>query len=184
MDKAKTIVALKAALDRPVVLVGLMGSGKTTLGQALSMALGVGFTDADDVIVKNAGKPIARIFDEDGEPVFRALERDTIAGLLGGKVCIISTGGGAFMNDSTRALIGERALSVWLKADLDTLARRTRGDRKRPLLKDDPMGALRALMDARYPVYAQADITVETGAEPAEQTLDKILHALCRHTGC
>lgn len=181
----KNIIALKAALDRPVVLVGLMGSGKSTQGRALATALGVGFTDADDVIVKKAGKSIARIFEDDGEPAFRALEREAIAGLLGSKVCVISSGGGSFINDSTRALIAERAISLWLKADLATLAKRTAGDKKRPLLKkDDPVAALAALMDTRYPIYAQADITVETGTEPTEQTLSHIIHALCRHTGC
>ena len=97
---------------------------------------------------------------------------------------VIATGGGAFINDETRALIREKALSVWINADLDTLEARTAGDNNRPLLKNDnPRATLAALMDKRYPVYAQADITVETAAEPADTTLNRILDALCRHTG-
>lgn len=176
------ITALKIALDRPVVLVGLMGSGKTTLGKALARRLGLEFVDADDVIVAAMGKDIAQIFADHGEEYFRDAERRMIAKLFTG-VKVISTGGGAFINDETRALIGEKAISVWLKADLDTLAKRTAGDRNRPLLKDDPVGALTALIDKRYPVYAQADITVETGAERAEKTLSRITDALCRHAG-
>lgn len=172
-------------MGKPVVLVGLMGSGKSTLGRALARALDKGFCDADEVIADKAGKPIPQIFDEDGEPAFRELERTVIAKLLDGKSGVISTGGGAFMNAATREAIAQKGVSVWLRADINTLAKRTAGDRKRPLLKGgDPIGALRALMDTRYPVYAQADITIDTGLEPVEQTLDKIIDALCRHTGC
>jgi shikimate kinase len=178
------IASLNASLDRPVVLVGLMGSGKTTLGRALARKMMRDFIDADDVIVAAEGKTIPEIFADHGEDHFRNAEREAIAGLFNGKVKIISTGGGAFINDETRALIGEKGISLWLKADVMTLAARTAGDRNRPLLKGgDPVETLGGLIDKRYPVYAQADITVETGAERAEQTLDKIIDALCRHAG-
>lgn len=173
-------------LDKPLVLVGLMGSGKTTLGCALADALGLGFTDADDVIVARAGKTIPAIFADDGEDAFRTAERQAIASLLDHATPqVIATGGGSFINDETRMLVKEKALSLWIKADLDTLVARTAGDDNRPLLAGgDPRAALGALMDKRYPVYAQADITVETGTEPVEQTLDRImdaLRALCGH---
>ena len=178
-------VRLRAVLDRPVALVGLMGSGKSTLGRTLAEALGLSFVDADDIVVKRAGKPIAAIFAQDGEAAFRTLERTVIADLMSAGPKIIATGGGAFMNDSTRTLIGEKAISLWLKADLPTLVKRTAGDRNRPLLAGgDPSAILSGLMDTRYPVYAQADITVETGRESPEKTLGDMIDALCRHTGC
>jgi shikimate kinase len=157
-----------------------MGAGKTTVGRRLAEALGVGFVDSDDEVAAAAGMDIPDIFKTLGEPAFRMGERRVIARLLQEPPCVLATGGGAFMNDETRALIREQAVSVWLRADLDTLVERTarRGDR--PLLRaGDPRAILAKLMDERHPVYAEADITVDSvpGA-PHEAMVAAILAAL------
>jgi shikimate kinase len=164
---------------RPVVLVGLMGAGKSCVGRRLATSLDRPFVDADDEIVKAAGLTIADIFELYGEAAFRDCERKVMARLLDGPPCVLAAGGGAFMDADTRALIRERAVSVWLRADLDILVSRTAGRPHRPLLNTgDPRAILKALMDERYPVYAEADVTVQTGAESADHTVRRVLDAL------
>ncbi|MGE3333038.1 MAG: shikimate kinase [Rhodospirillaceae bacterium] len=167
------------ALDRTIVLVGLMGAGKSCIGRRLAARLSVPFVDADAEIEQAAGCSIAEIFQKYGEPYFRDGERRVMTRLLQGAPSILAAGGGAFMDPDTRALIRERAVSVWLKADLDTLSQRTRGRTHRPLLNgSDPREVLARLVDARYPVYAQSDIAVETGHDNPTVTCIRVLAAI------
>lgn len=151
-------------LDRPVVLVGLMGAGKSSLGQRLADHLHVPFYDSDDEIVEAAGMHIPDIFELYGEKEFRRVEAKILDRLLDGEPKILATGGGAFMQDDVRALIHERSVSLWLRAELDTLVERTSlrpGDR--PLLSaGDPAEILQKLIDVRYPVYGQSDLVMDT----------------------
>ncbi|GAA0584281.1 shikimate kinase [Caenispirillum bisanense] len=167
------------ALHRTVVLVGLMGAGKSVVGRRLAGRLHVPFVDADTEIEKAAGQSIADIFANLGEDAFRAGERKVMARLLDGEPCVLAAGGGAFMAEDTRRRIRARGISVWLRADLDLLVRRTAGRAHRPLLNQgDPREKLRALIDLRYPVYAEADITIDAGEESPEVTTDRVLAAL------
>ncbi len=169
-------------LSRTVALVGLMGAGKTTVGRRLAHALQLPFVDADEAIVEAAGRPIADIFAERGECDFRRGERNVIARLLAGPVHILATGGGAFVDPNTRALMKERATSVWLKAPLDVLMKRVSKRDHRPLLKeDDPQAVMQRLIDERYPIYAEADITIETASGPHNTAVSAILSALREH---
>lgn len=167
-------------LLRPVVLVGMMGSGKTAVGRALAQRLEVPFLDSDAAIEEAAQATIAEIFARDGEPFFRSRESEVIARLLSGTPAVLSTGGGAFMQDRNRALIGSLAVSVWLNADLDTLWDRVRHKDTRPLLRTaDPKGTLAALYAQRVPVYALADLSVRT--EPGftvDDTAERVIAAL------
>ncbi len=174
------IAALKAALgQRCIALVGLMGSGKSSTGRRLAQRLGLPFVDADYEIELAAGMTIAEIFARNGEAYFRDGERRVMARLLADGPKIIATGGGAFMNAETRQRIAEFAISVWLKADPDVLWRRVRKRSHRPLLQGpDAETTLRALMKARYPVYAEADITVTSRDGPHEIAVEEILAAL------
>lgn len=173
---------IRDALEKPVVMVGLMGAGKTKIGSLLAKALGLPFIDADDEIEKAAKLTIAQIFEEHGEPAFRDLERAVMARLLSGKKCVIATGGGAVMNEQTASLIWEQSLSVWLKAGLDILVERTGRSNKRPLLHNgDPHEILGALMDKRYPFYAQSDVMIETDHAKPGVTLKRLLNALAAH---
>ncbi len=173
-----------ARLDRSVVLIGLMGAGKTSIGRILAERLGLPFVDADAEIERAAGATIEEIFARDGEAVFRSGERRVIERLLAGPPAIIATGGGAFMDASTRATVRERGISVWLKADLETLVKRTARRGGRPLLaQGDPREVLARLMAQRYPIYGEADVTVETGEEPAESVTDAVIAALEAHIG-
>ncbi|HEV2569526.1 shikimate kinase [Sphingomonas sp.] len=166
-------------LDRPIVLVGLMGVGKTTVGRRLAQKLDVPFVDADEEIEAAAGLSISEIFERFGEPYFRDGERRVIARLIDGSPKVIATGGGAFMNDRTRALILERAIAVWLKADIETLVERVRRRSTRPLLKNrDPRQVLSELAAVRDPVYALAPIHVRSQPSPHEATVQSILRAL------
>lgn len=166
------------ALPRTIVLVGLMGAGKSCIGRRLAQRLGVPFIDADAEIEQAAGCSIAEIFERYGEAYFRDGERRVMGRLLRGAPSVLAAGGGAFMDTETRALIRARAVSVWLKADLETLSQRTRGRGHRPLLNtDDPRAVLARLIDARYPVYAQADITVETGTDNPGVTCARVFDA-------
>lgn len=165
--------------ERSVVLVGLMGAGKTTVGRRLARRLDLSFVDADAEIEQAAGETIPEIFERHGEPAFRAGERRVIARLLGGAPQVLATGGGAFMDPTTRANVKARGISIWLKADLDVLVRRVgkRGDR--PLLQTgDIKATMKRLMDERYPVYAEADIVIESLEGPHEAVVETILEKL------
>jgi shikimate kinase len=167
---------------RTIALVGLMGVGKSSVGRRLASALGLPFRDADTEVEAAAGRTIPEIFAEMGEAAFRDGERRVITRLLEGPPHVLATGGGAFMNAETRALIKARAVSVWLKADLDVLARRVGRKDNRPLIAGkDPLEVLQAQAEARYPFYAEADITVETGDAAHHVTVNQVLQALTEH---
>jgi shikimate kinase len=164
---------------RTITLVGLMGSGKSSVGKRLAQVLDLPFRDADDEVETAAGRSIPEIFDQLGEPAFRDGERRVIARLLEGPPIVLATGGGAFMNAETRELIKTRSVSVWLKADLPILAKRVARKESRPLLTGkDPMAVLTEQAAVRYPAYAQADITVETGDTAHQVSVDQVMRAL------
>lgn len=166
-------------LSRPVVLVGLMGAGKTRIGRQLADRLKLPFVDSDHEIERETGRTIAELFAAIGEPAFREGERRTIARLLGGPVSIIAAGGGAYIDEQARADIAKRGIAVWLRADLDTLVERTGRSNRRPLLEGvDRRAKLAELMAARYPIYAEADLTVDSADGPAERTVEAVLAAL------
>jgi shikimate kinase len=170
---------------RSVVLVGMMGAGKSSVGRRLAIRLGIPFVDADAEIEKAAGMSIPDIFAAHGEPDFRAGEARVIARLLESAPQVLATGGGAYMNADTRALIAAKGISVWLKADYDVLMRRIRRRHDRPLLTtDDPGATLRTLIDLRYPVYALANLTVQSREVPHDKIVDEIIIALAGHLGC
>ena len=167
------------SLPRTVVLVGLMGAGKSCIGRRLASRVGIGFVDADSEIEQAAGCTIAEIFARYGESAFRDGERRVMARLLQGPPTVLAAGGGAFMDPQTRELIRERGISVWLRADLETLTTRTKGRSHRPLLNSgDPRETLTQLIATRYPVYAEADITVDTGLDNPNVTCARVLTAL------
>ena len=178
--KAVPDAAIVAALGgRSVVLVGMMGAGKSSIGRRLATRLGVPFVDADVEIEKAAGMSISDIFATRGEPDFRAGEARVIARLLEGGPQVLATGGGAFMNPDTRGAIGSKGVSVWLKAEFDVLMRRIKRRQDRPLLHtEDPAATLRQLMESRYPVYALADCTVQSREVPHDKIVDEIIAAL------
>ena len=172
--------ALIAALGvRSVVLVGMMGSGKSSIGRRLATRLAMPFVDADTEIEQAAGMTIPEIFEQHGEPYFRAGEARVIARLLDHGPQVLATGGGAFMNGDTRAVIRQKGVSIWLKAELDVLMKRIKRRSDRPLLKSgDPAATLTALIAERYPVYAEADFTVLSRDVPHEAIVDEIIAAL------
>ncbi|MGM0562157.1 MAG: shikimate kinase [Pseudomonadota bacterium] len=163
-----------------IVLVGLMGAGKSCVGRRLAARYGLAFIDADSEIEAAAGCSIPEIFARDGEEAFRTGERKVIARLLRtDEPAVIATGGGAFMNPETRAEIHEHGLAVWLRAELDVLARRTSKRDNRPLLKKgNHRQVLADLIETRYPVYAEADITVESREGPIDATVDEVVTSL------
>jgi len=164
---------------RTITLVGLMGVGKSSVGRRLANALELPFRDADAEVEAAAGRSIPDIFADLGEPAFREGERRVIARLLDDPPHVLATGGGAFMNEETRRLIKEKSISVWLKADLDVLARRVGRKDNRPLLAGkDPVAVLKAQAAERYPIYAEADVTVETGDAAHHVTVDQVIRAL------
>ena len=177
------------ALDEPlpyaarsIVLVGLMGSGKSSVGKRLAQRLGLPFTDADNEIEAAAGCSIEEIFARHGEAAFRDGERRVITRLLEGPRQVLATGGGAFMDAVTRAKIRERGTSVWLKADLDVLVKRCGRRSSRPLLQQgEPRQVLERLMQQRYPVYAEADLTIDSGEQPHELVVEAIVGRLAEH---
>lgn len=159
-----------------------MGAGKTTIGRRLAKRLGLEFVDADEAIEEAAGLTVSEIFTRYGEAHFREGERRVIARLISGMPKVIATGGGAFVDPNTRALMKERAISIWLKAPLDVLMKRVLKRDHRPLLKeDDPQAVMQRLIEERYPIYAEADITIETGAGPHNTAVSAILTALRAH---
>ncbi len=153
-------------LCKTVVLVGMMGAGKTAVGTQLARYLRVPFVDSDEEIARAAQRSIAEIFERDGEPFFRARESEVLARLVSGTPCVLSTGGGAFLAEANRATIAGKGISVWLRADLDLLWQRVRHKSTRPLLRTaNPRETLRALYDARVPLYGLADLTVDAAAD-------------------
>lgn len=178
------MLKLTHPLPRTIVLVGLMGAGKTAIGRRLATRLDLPFVDADQEIERAAGCTIENIFAMYGEPAFRDLERRVIARLLREPVHVLATGGGAFMDPDTRDLIAESGISLWLRAELDVLVGRTARRGNRPLLKQgDPRETLRRLIEIRYPVYASADITVDSRDGPLEQTVDEVVSAIDGYPG-
>ncbi|WP_407061657.1 shikimate kinase [Aureimonas sp. SK2] len=174
--------SVPSAALRPVVLVGLMGAGKTTVGRKLAQMLDLPFVDTDHEIEDASRMTIADLFATYGEAEFRALEARVVARLLDDGPRVIATGGGAFMNAGTRKLLAERAVTVWLKAELDVLMERVSKKPTRPLLQTpDPRATLKALMDVRYPVYAEADLHVQTRNVKREAVAKEILDQLERH---
>ncbi len=169
--------------QRSIALVGLMGVGKTTIGRRLAKRLGMPFYDSDDEIEKASGRSIKGYFKEHGEAAFRAGERRVITRLLQGEPIVLGTGGGAFIPDDTRAVLKDNSLTVWLKADFKTnMERVNRKVNKRPLLDvEDPEAAMRALVDARYPLYAKAEICVTAGACTHASTVSKVIRAIEAH---
>lgn len=173
---------VRAKLDRTVVMVGLMGAGKSAIGKRLAQSLSLPFVDADKEIEEAAGCTIPEIFARFGEPAFRDGERRVITRLLDGPPCVLATGGGAFMDDTTRAKIKQSGLSIWLRAELDTLVRRTARRNNRPLLNaGDPREILAKLMAVRYPVYAEADLAVDSADAPPEITTQRVIDALAKY---
>lgn len=168
--------------DRPIVLIGMMGAGKTTVGRRLAARLGRHFVDSDEEVEKAAGMSIEDIFAAHGEADFRAGEVKVIARLLREKGIVLGTGGGAFMNADTRALIKQTAVSVWIKADFELLFQRVSRRSNRPLLKTpNPRETLQKLIDARYPTYAEADITVISRDVPQDQVASEVIDAIVAH---
>jgi len=172
-------IARTLRVDRPVVLVGLMGAGKTSVGRRLAEALSLPFRDADEEIERAARLSVAEIFQRHGEQEFRRGERRVIARLLELSPHVLATGGGAFMDQETRSLIRQKAVSVWLKADLDVLMKRVLRRGNRPLLNvDDPRAAMQNLIDVRYPIYAEATVTVESNQGPHGAAVLAVMRAI------
>jgi shikimate kinase len=167
---------VQALGSRSIVLVGMMGAGKSSVGRRLATRLGVPFVDADTEIEEAAGMTIAEIFAQHGEPYFRAGEARVIARLLDGGPQVLATGGGSVMNQQTRDLIHIKGVSVWLKADLDVLVRRTRRRNDRPLAD-----RMKELLPLREPVYAQSDVTVQSRDEPHETIVEEIIAGVAKH---
>lgn len=166
-------------LDRPVVLVGLMGVGKSTVGRRLARRLGLPFVDSDAEIEDAAGYPAAEIFERFGERDFRDGERRLVARLVEGEVRVVATGGGAFVDPNTRRLLNERAITVWLDAPVDILAERTsRRDTRVQLRNGDPRAVLQKLADERRPSYSEAHIHVRSGDGGHKDVVEAIIHAL------
>jgi shikimate kinase len=177
--------ALAAAVaTRSIVLVGMMGAGKSSIGRRLAKKLDLPFVDADAEIELAAGMPITDIFDHHGEAYFRSGEARVIARLLDQGRQVLATGGGAFMNPGTRALIAGKGISVWLRAEPDILLRRIKRRSDRPLLRTtDPEATLKRLIEERYPVYTEADVTIHSRDVPHEIIVDEIIGAIAARLG-
>jgi shikimate kinase len=166
-------------IDRPIVLVGLMGVGKSTIGRKLASRLGVEFVDVDHEIEAASALSISEIFKKYGEDHFRDGERRVIARLVDGRIKVIATGGGAFMNEATRALILDKAITIWIDADINILAERVSRRDTRPLVKGkDPKAVLSALAEVRNPIYQLAQIHVRSEIAPSDATVDAIMEKL------
>lgn len=166
---------VRALANRSIVLVGMMGAGKTSIGRRLAARLGLAFVDADVEIENAAGMTIPEIFEKHGEPYFRAGEARVIARILDQGPQVLATGGGAVMDPATRALIRDKGVSIWLKAELEVLLKRTKRRGDRPLVE-----RMQELLPLREPFYAQADIVVESRDEPHDTTVDEIMNALSK----
>jgi shikimate kinase len=181
VDKQTVVAALER---RAIVLVGMMGAGKTSIGRRLAVELGIPFVDADSEIEKAAGMSISDMFQSKGEAYFRAGEARVIARLLDCGPQVLATGGGAFMNEQTRRLIHDKGVSVWLKADRDVLLRRIKRRTDRPLLNNsNPEQTLTELLQVRDPVYAEADLTVQSRDVPHETIMTEIINAIGARLG-
>ncbi len=185
-DRQERLARIRDALGtRSIVLIGLMGAGKTAVGRRLANRLDLPFIDADTEIEMAAGASVSEIFAEHGESYFRQGERKVIARLLEGGPQVLATGGGAYMNPETRANIKARGLSVWLKADLKVLLKRVGRRDSRPLLTSgEPEKVMKKLMEERYPVYESADVTVESRDVPHEVIVGAVVDALAVKLGC
>jgi shikimate kinase len=182
-DRARRASELARLLDgRPLVLVGMMGAGKTTVGRRLAARLGRQFLDSDEEIEKAAQMTIPEMFEELGEAEFRSGETRVIARVLKDRNIVLATGGGAFVNEETRALIKSVAVSVWIKADFELLFARVSRRSNRPLLKTaNPRDTLKGLIEARYPIYGQADVTVVSRDVPHDTVANDLIDAVVAH---
>jgi shikimate kinase len=168
----------KTLNTKTIVLIGLMGSGKSSIGSRLAKKLSLPFKDADDEIIASAKLSVAEIFKVYGEYEFRKLEERVIKRLLMGSKHVLATGGGAYMNEKTRNLIKQKGISVWLRADIETLLERTSRREGRPLLDNgNPKKVLKSLISKRHPIYSNADIIVDTGVQPHGEMVKKIVTA-------
>jgi shikimate kinase len=185
-DRQERLARIREALGpRSIVLIGLMGAGKTAVGRRLANRLDFPFIDADSEIEMAAGTSISEIFDEQGEAYFRQGERKVIARLLEGGPQVLATGGGAYMNADTRANIKARGLSVWLRAELRVLLKRVQRRDNRPLLAcGDPETVMKKLMTERYPIYEEADVIVESRDVPHDVIVGAVIDALAAKLGC
>ena len=185
-DRQRRLALIREALGaRSVVLIGLMGAGKTAVGRRLANRIDLPFIDADTEIELAAGKTVSEIFAEHGEAYFRQGERRVLARLLDSGPQVLAAGGGAYMDPETRAKIKERSVSIWLRAELPVLLNRVRRRGHRPLLATgNPETVMRKLMDERYPVYAEADIAVESLDVPHEVVVTAVVNALAAKLGC
>lgn len=180
----KKSITRESFLNRPIVLIGMMGAGKSSIGAALARLAARPFFDSDHEIEAAAGMPVPRIFADYGEAEFRRMERQVIARLLTAEPCVLSLGGGAFIDPDTRANVKNAALSVWLRVDYDILLRRVLRHGDRPLLKDgDPARKLADLLTVRAPLYAQADLTVECDDRPIEDTAARVWASIAAEAG-
>ena len=162
-----------------IVLVGLMGSGKTSLGKALAKLVNLPFLDSDSKIENTSGKTIKQLFDGPGEAVFRQIEEETIKDILNGNPVVLATGGGAVINKNTATLINKKALSIWLKADIELLHRRTLGRKNRPLLtKENPLATLKKLANSREKYYKQSDIIFQIKDEKISFSAKRLLETI------
>ncbi len=171
------IEQIKLKLSKPIALVGMMGAGKSHIGSALSQSLDLEFFDSDKEIEDKAGQSVADIFENFGETKFRDAEQNTILELLGRKPCVIATGGGAFVNDEIRAALLDKAIVIWLDADIDTLWQRVQKSKVRPLLHtEDPRARLQTLLEQRNPLYGQAHIHIDTSGQTRQPDVIKALY--------
>lgn len=175
---------LKRLGRRSIIFVGLMGAGKTSIGRKVAAELGLPFTDSDHEIERVSRMSVPELFKTYGEPEFRALEQRVIHRVLENGPQVLSTGGGAFMNEQTRMAMEDAGVSVWLKADIGILMERVGKKPTRPLLQDpDPRGVMERLMNERYPVYAMADVTVVSRDERKEVIVGEVIDQLCDYLG-
>ena len=178
--RRKTEGSSMAKLKKTVVMVGMMGAGKTAVGTALARVLGVPFVDSDEEIVKAANRSMTEIFERDGERFFRARETEVLSRLVRGEPCVLSTGGGAFMSETNRQMIDEVGVAVWLRADIELLWQRVRHKTSRPLLQTaNPRETLVNLHDQRAPVYAKASVIVDSlPGKSVEEMAIRVVDAL------
>jgi shikimate kinase len=176
----ETVPHAKINPPRTLVLVGMMVAGKSAVGRKLAARLGMPFLDSDAEIEVASGMTISQFFEEHGEAEFRKGERRVIARLLNGPACVLSTGGGAFMDAETRQLIHDKAISIWLRADIEILVKRAARKDDRPLLKGsgDLRTRIENILAQREPMYAQAMLTVESDERPVDDTVERVLNAL------